>query len=496
MRRPALSLFALLLAACAGSPPKPAPTPAPTPAKSAAPAPADPEPFRATRPQKGEPSRFTYPTPELFRLGNGLPVYFVARPSRVVALSFVVRHGASSVGEGKSGLADLTARMLTESTRKKSSAALAEAVESLGTTLSSSADRDASETSLTVLPGDVPRALSLLSEVVLTPGFVEADFTRVKDEWLDALRAERQNPQRLASLAAVRAVYGSRFGAPVAGSVPDVQKLSTKDLRDFHRRAYQPDSAALVVVGALDKQKLSAELERTFGGWRGKSDVPQAPAPVAEMPAKTRVLVIDRPDAVQSALVAVMPGSKRSDPGYEARQVVGRALGGLFTSRLNSNLREKHAYTYGAFAQPVAARSFGLLVVSTSVRTDVTAPALSEIQLELAKIRDPSPATTVSADEMQRAKADLVFGLGSTLEHPSRIADTTSTLFVQGLAPDYNTRYPETLGALAPEAIRSAATSMVGEQLLVVIVGDRAKIEAGLRERGHVVELAPANLTE
>jgi zinc protease len=336
----------------------------------------------------------------------------------------------------------------------------------------------------------------LLAEVVLTPAFVEADFTRVKDEWLDALRAERQNPQRLATLAAVRALYGSRFGAPVAGSVPDVQKLSTKDLRDFHRRAYQPDSAALVVVGTLDKPQLSAELERTFGTWHGKSAIAEAPAPAAEMPVKTRVLVIDRPDAVQSALVAVMPAPRRAEVGYEARQVVGRVLGGLFTSRLNSNLREKHAYTYGAFAQPVAARSFGLLVVSTSVRTDVTAPALSEIQLELAKIRDPSPATTVSADEIQRAKADLVFGLGSTLEHPSRIADTTSTLFVQGLAPDYNTRYPDTLAALAPEAIRAAATSLIGERLLVVIVGDRAKIEPALKERGQVVELAPASLTE
>jgi zinc protease len=486
----------LALAGCGGAPKPPAPSPSPPPPTKPAPVAADPEPFRATRPAKGAPSHSTYPTPELARLGNGLSVYFIARSSRVVALRFVVRHGASSVDEGKSGLADLTARMLTESTRKKSSAALAEAVESLGTTLSSGAERDGSEATLTVLPGDVPRALGLLAEVATTPAFAEDDFARVKNEWLDTLRAERQNPQRLATLAALRALWGNRFGAPVAGSVPDVEKLTTKDLRDFHRRAYTPDSAALIVVGDLDKAKLTADIERAFGTWRGKDAIAAAPAPTPAIPAKTRVLVIDRADAVQSAMIAVTPAPKRSDPGYEARQIVGRALGGLFTSRLNSNLREKHAYTYGAIAQPVASRTWGALIVSTSVRTDVTAPALDEIMVELKKIRDPSPATAITADEIQRSKADLVFGVGSTLEHPSRIADVTSELFVHALPLDYETRYPERLAALAPEAIQTAANAISADQLLVVIVGDRAKIEPALKQRGYAVELAPSSLTE
>jgi zinc protease len=349
---------------------------------------------------------------------------------------------------------------------------------------------------LTVLPGDVPRALGLLAEVVTTPAFTEEDFTRVRNEWLDTLRAERQNPQRLATLTALRALWGNRFGAPVAGSVPDVEKLTTRDLRDFHRRAYTPDSAALIVVGNVDKAKLGADIERAFGAWRGKDAIAAAPAPTPAIPPKTRVLVIDRAEAVQSALVAVTPAPKRSEPGYEARQVVGRALGGLFTSRLNSNLREKHAYTYGAFAQPVASRAWGALIVSTSVRTDVTVPALDQVLVELKRIRDPSPATAITADEIQRSKADLVFGVGSTLEHPSRIADVTSELFVHALPLDYETRYPELLTALAPEAIQAAANAISPDQLLVVIVGDRAKIEPALKQRGYAVELAPPSLSE
>ncbi len=490
-----LSLSALL--AC--TPPR---KPAPVPAASAAPPPAtsalaaDPEPFRKERPKPGPAGHFEYPTPELAHTKSNLPVYTVTRPSRIVALRLVIRHGANAVEPGKSGLAGLTARMLSESTRKKSSAALAEAVESLGSTLNSEATRDESVVSLTVLPNDVPRALELLAEVALMPAFTDADFTRVRAEWLDGLRSERQNPQRLATLAAVRGLFGPKFGAPVDGRLKDVERLTAADLRDFHKKAYTPDSAALFVVGPLESRVVLAEVERTFGGWRGKSAVSEPETIAAEVPDKTRVLIVDRPGAVQSAVTAVEPFPRRSEPGFEARQVAGRILGGLFTSRLNMNLREEHAYTYGAFSHPVATRALGALLVSSSVRTDVTAPALDEMVAELGRIRDPAAGAPLSDGEIQRAKADLIFHLGSTLEHPSHIADVTSELFVQGLPLDYHTRYPATIRALDRRSIEQAAASISANRLLVVIVGDRAKIEPALRQRGHNPEAAPAEWLE
>lgn len=491
-----LTVCALVLPGCARATAPTSQVPA-KPAASAAPEAApDPEPFRAQRPAPGAAGRFDYPTPEQLKLPNGLSILLVKRPARVVALKLVVFHGAAAVPEGKAGLAGLTARMLTESTQRKSSAALAEAVESLGTTVSSDASRDESNVALTVLPTDIGRALGLLAEIVTTPAFAPHDFDRVRAEWLDGLRGERQNPQRLATLAAVRSLVGPVLGAPVAGSIPDVERLTAADLRDFHRRAYAPDSAALVVVGAVEAQELLAHASKVFGNWRGKSAVARAALPVPNGPDKTRVLLIDRPGAVQSAVVALQPFPKRSEPGFEARQVMGRVLGGLFTSRLNTNLREKHAYTYGAFAQPVSSRRWGALVVSTSVRTDTTAPALDEIVLELKRMQDPSLGAPLADDELGRAKADLIFSLGATLEHPNRVADETSELFVEGLPLDYAARYPSLVSGVTREQVNAEASKITPGRLVVVIVGDRSKIESELRGRGYSPELAPSTLAE
>ena len=271
MKHPAL--FCLVLAlACASQ--KAAENPARVePGKTPATAAADSEAFRKQRPAPGKAGSFEYPTPTAIDLPNGFRVLYVRRPGRVVSLTLLVRHGASSVPEGKSGLAGLVARMLSESTRQRPAMALAEAVESLGTTLSAAAGRDDSRVSMTVLPADFEPALRLLGEVVMEPAFAPRDFERVKNEWLDGVQAERQDPQRLASLTAVRALNGPVLGAPVNGSLSHVKRLGVADLKDFHARAYTPDNAALIVVGEVEEAAVRAEATRLFGSWRGKNAI-------------------------------------------------------------------------------------------------------------------------------------------------------------------------------------------------------------------------------
>lgn len=495
--QPSLGFWSLICAVtlgCASATPKPT-RPAPvTPAGDAGRE--SPDAFRASRPPPTAPGHFEFPTPHVVRLENGLDVYWVPRKTRVLTLAFVVRHGASSVPEGKSGLAALTARMLTEGTRRKSSALLAEAVESLGTSLSAGASRDDSSLELTVLKEDAPAALGLLAEVVMEPAFSQREFERVRNEWLDGLQSERQNPQRLAMLAAVRALHGSVGGAPINGKPSDVEKLSVADLTDFHRRVYTPDNSALIIVGDVDETEFGKEVARQFSAWNRKSSITPPTVPPPAQPEKTRVILVDRPAAVQSALVAVQGFPKRSEPGFEARQLLGRVLGGLFTSRLNTNLRERNAYTYGASAAPIAARNSGTLLVATSVRTDVTPAALSEIVSELERMRDPALGAPLDDAELGRARADLIFSLGATLEHPSRVADTLGSQFVDALPPDYHTRYPELIKGITPDAVNRAAQLIAPQQLLVVIVGDKSKIEPELVKRGFNVELATSALLD
>ena len=482
-------VFAL---ACASQ--KAAETPARVePGKPPAAAAPDSEAFRKQRPAPGKPGSFAYPTPTAIDLPNGFRVLYVRRPGRVVSLTLLIRHGASSVPEGKSGLAGLVARMLSESTRQRPAMALAEAVESLGTTLSAAAGRDDSRVSMTVLPADFEPALRLLGEVVMEPAFAPRDFERVKNEWLDGVQAERQDPQRLAALTAVRALNGPVLGAPVNGSLSHVKRLGVADLRDFHARAYTPDNAALIVVGEVEEAAVRAEATRLFGSWRGKNAIAAVSLAPPPPPQKARLLIVDRPDAVQTAISAVQPFPKRSAPGHEARELLVTALGGLFTSRLNTNLREENAFTYGAFASAQEARQSGTLIIGTSVRTPVTAKALLEIRSELSALRDREPVTP---QELGRSRADLTFSLGATLEHPSRIAGILSSLFSESLPLDYYTRFASEIERVTPNQVLDASRLLLPDGLLVVLVGDKKQFLSELTQAGFQAEPAPPQLSE
>lgn len=482
--------------ACSGSvktyqakPPAP-----PAPSSSVAP---DPEPWRSERPKPGKPGELHFPEPNVVKLANGLSVYLVPRPTAVVDVEFVVKHGATSVPEGKSGLAALTARMLVESTKKHPSRELAEAAESLGSPLSSNAGRDESTVSLAVLKSDAERALALLSEVVREPAFDEKEFERVRGEWVDQLVGERQAPDRLASLAGLRLLNGPVLGAPVSGGVTDVKRLRVGDLRDFHAHRYQPSESALVVVGDVGFEALKPSLDRYFGSWHAagapvKAAPPQLPPPNPGL----KLVAIDRPGAVQTAVFAGQRFPPRSTPGFEAREVLGEIVGGLFTSRINMNLREKHAYTYGAWARPVATRQWGAFVVGTSVRTDATAPALSELMHELQLARDPTLGAPLTPEEISRAKAALLHALGARLEHDSLVADSMIGLFSLDLGNDYYTRYPTLVNAVAAPDLEASQRLLSPEDLIIVVVGDVAQIRPGFDKLGWKLEAADEALSD
>ncbi len=436
--RGAWVVAALVASACA-SPAAPPPSSAPSSVPVSQP---EPDAFRNSQPKPGAHPAVQFPTPAIKTLKNGVTLLVLPKRSAVTALRVVLREGAGSLPPGKSGLAALTARMLTEGTQLHSSLALAEASESLGSTLEADAGRDESHVELSTLTADVSRGLELLAEVVCKPAFRESDFTRVKAEWLDGLRAERQEPSRLASLAALRGLLGPSAGAPVAGGIPDVAKLTVADLKAFHRQKYLPANLAVIAVGDVTLAQLEPDVERLFGQATGTASGPQFASASPEPPGKLKVLIVDRKDSVQSSIFAVQPFPKRSEPGFEAREILSSLLGGLFTSRLNTNLREQHAYTYGVHGQALATRQWGAFYVATDVKTESTADALFELISELQRAQDAKRGAPISEQEAGRARTDLIHSLGARLEHTSSLADAMTTLFAQQLPPDYYTKYP------------------------------------------------------
>jgi len=456
----------------------------------------DPEAWRSERPKPGLPGELHFPTPEVVKLPNGLSVYVVKRPAAVVSLDLVVRHGASSVTEGKSGLAALTARMLVESTRRHKSRELAEAAESLGAPLTSNAGRDDSSVGFAALTADLERALALLAEVVREPAFDAKEFERVRAEWVDQLVGERQAPERLASLSGLRLLNGTVHGAPVSGGVSDVKRLKVQDLKDFHARYFVPSESALVIVGNVSVEALRPSVEKLFGSWRGPAPQRKAPVPLPPPNPGFRLVVVDRPGAVQTAVFAAQRFPARAAQGFEAREVLGEIVGGLFTSRINTNLREKHAYTYGASARQVATRDWGAFVVATSVRTDVTAQALVEIQRELGLARDPGLGAPLMPNEITRGKAALLHALGAKLEHTGLVADAMVPLFSLDLGNDYYGRYPSLVAAVSGPELEAGQRLLAPEDLLVVVVGDHAAIRPGFEKLGWKLELAADSLTD
>jgi zinc protease len=493
----ALVLATLVLAVgCAGPP---APTRAPNvvaPTASARPKPPTDEAWRNAVPTPDSARPLSYPAADVSKLASGLTVAVIRRPAGVATLELVVRHGQSSVPAGKSGLAALTARMLTEGTRDKDTFALAEAVEALGTSLEHDAGRDDSTLSMTTLLSDVPRGLELLAEVVQRPAFSEKDFERVKREWIDGLVQERQTPSRVASLAGLRLVLGAERGAPVGGSVPDVEKLRRADLVAFHRARYVPSECAVIVAGDIDPAEAKKAVEAAFGAWKAAKPVP-TPKPKGTPGAKSsQVVLVDRPGSVQSAIFAGQELPPRSAPGHEARSLMSDVVGGLFTSRINKNLREEHAYTYGARSSVAATRSWGAFVVQTSVESAVTADALKELFIELRRASDPSLGAPISDEEVSRARADLTTSLGAHLEQTGQMADDYATTFVQALAPTYFSTFGSTLLGIDSHAVAKEAARLDPDHMTVVIVGDAKSVHPLLEKQGYSVVAAPAALTE
>jgi zinc protease len=493
--RPVLTL--VVASACSsGRPPAVMPATGPTSATTASSAAPDPEAFRNARPPAGTLAPHEYPPVEVAQLPNGISLYVVHRPAGVVSLSLVARSHVSRLPAGKSGVSALTLRMMTEGTTRKNSLRLAEAAESLGATLEQSASRDFVRLGLTTLPENVKDGLSLLSEVAQTPSFPASELERVRHEWLDALESERQNPSRVASLVGLRLLLGERTGAPVNGSRKDIAEIGRADLVQFHRSTFVPENLAVIAVGDITLEKLRPLATELFGSLAGKSGDAAPLAPMPPAPDSHTAYLVDRPGAVQTALFVAQPFPRRAEGGHEARELLVNLFGGLFTSRLNSNLREAHAYTYGARASQLATRDWGALALTTSVRTDVTSEALSEAFLELQKIAGEKPALPLKEEEIARARVDLKQELGKSLSDTGEVAANVETLFVQSLAPDYFHKYPTLLDGLGAPVVSAEAKRIAPEHMIVVVVGDRNVIAAPLTARGFKVETVSDKLTD
>jgi zinc protease len=436
--------------------------------------------WRNTPPKAGPTRPLTVPVPKSFRLANGLTVLLNERSGLpVVSATLVVKTGSGANPIDKPGLANFTAAMLTEGTTSRSALQIANEVAQLGGSLTTGSTMDGSQASANSLTRTFPQMLRIVADVVRHPTFPQDEVERQRASRLAQLVQQHENANAIASAVTAAALYGASnpYGYTELGTVASNRAMGSDDMRAFWSANFVPNNAALVVSGRISESELRPLVEQTFGDWaRG---TPLAAPPHEPQTTRAKVVLVDRPGAPQTQLRAVAMGAPRATADYEAMRVMNETLGGLFSSRINLNLREEHGYTYGANSQFVFRRQPGYFVAASGVRTDVTAPALSELAKELTRMRESG----VTADELTLSKDAIVRSLPADFETSGRVTGTTSNLFLYDLPLGYYTGAQARFSAVTPAQVAAAARKyLVPEKIFFVAVGDAAKVRADVEK--------------
>jgi len=438
------------------------------------------EPWRRTAPQPGPLSQMSLPVPSTIKLSNGLTVLLVEEHKLpVVSAHLVVLTGSDANPVKKPGLASFTAAMLTEGTNRRSALEIADDAAQIGASIGSISTTDFSSASIRLLKQNVEPGLDLLSDIGLNPKFDPAEIERIRKQRQTDILQIKDQPVRLAFGALLKQVYGPDhpYGYREIGTAESNAAITGEDMLNFWKRGYVPGNSALVLAGDLTGEEARSLAEKYFGSWKGGASR-HAPPPVETKTSKM-IYIVDKPAAPQSYVVAGGLAVPRSSPDYVPIEVMNKALGGLFSSRINMNLREEHGYTYGAFSLFFYRRGPGIFGAGGAIRTDATAPAVGEILKELERIH----TAPLTADELKLAKDAFSLSLAGLFETSERTAGTIGTLFTYELPLDYYGQLPEKINAVNSADVQRVATEYIHpDSSIVIAVGDRAKIEPELKK--------------
>jgi zinc protease len=444
--------------------------------------------WRATPPKPGPESQLVLPTPSVFTLENGLTVYVVQRHELpIVSTQLVTLAGAAANPADHPGLAGITAALLTEGTANRSADEIAERAALLGTDLSAASDSDTALLSVSVLKRNLAGGLDLIADSAQHPAFPAKDLERVRANRLTALLQQQDSPVQLALQTGALHLFGASnpYGYDALGTQDSLHGITREQVDSFHASHYGPKNSLLEMTGDVTPEEARKLAEAAFGKWASSAGAPDLP-PAPSVPQR-KILLVDKPGSPQTALVTFGVGLQRTSPDYPAVTVMNTMLGGLFSSRINMNLREEHGYTYGAFSRYRFYRGVGPFIAGAQVRTDVTAPATRELFSEL----DGIHTRPLSDAELRMAKDFIVRSLPGDFESADGVNSQLQGLWSFGLPLDYYSRLPARIEAVTSAQVQEAATKYVKpENLLVIAVGDKAKIEGGLKELG----LAPVEL--
>lgn len=424
-----VGLALIAFAACDPATPPPARPPLPlAPSASASPTSAAAVDPLGPRPVPARPEAFTPPVPTVSKAKSGLTVWLVPRHGLpLVSMTLVVPGGSAADPKGKEGLASMTANMLDEGAGGRGALELSRAFEALGAQVKTGAVSDYAFAQMTVLKKNLGAALAPFSDVVAKPSLSAADFARVKELWLNDLRARRSDPSDVAKVAGLLLHYGADhpYGHPTEGNPKSAANVTLADVTQSYERTFRKDSAVLVVVGDVTPEDVEKTIAPAFDALAAGKGEPPKPLVPPSVTKKRRVVVVDRPDAPQSVVALLLPSLAGGAEDAPLLSRVNVALGGSFTSRLNQDLREERGITYGASSRLSFSRGAGVFVAQAAVETKKTGEAVKALLEDVAAYAKDGPTDEEAEKTRLVARADLVEayeGVSATSARLARLA--------------------------------------------------------------------------
>jgi zinc protease len=444
---------------------------------------------QATPPPPAAPRAVSVPKPVERTLRNGLRVIVVEHHATpLVAAQLLVKNGGEVDPASMSGLADMTATLLTKGTKTRTAPQIAQEVEALGGQLSSGAGWDASRATVNVLSAKAEPAMAILSDVVRNPVFQDEEIERLRQQYTDSISVDMNNPGTLAGWVASRVVFGdSPYGHPVSGTAESIERIKRDDVVALHAKFYRPDNAILVIGGDIKAEDAFRLAEKSFGDWAKPAGAVAGTATIAAggMEPKQRIVVVDMPGAGQAAVVFARRGIARTDPDFFTGIVANSVLSG-YSGRLNQEIRIKRGLSYGARASLDVRRDVGPFVASAQTKNQSGAEVASLLVGELTRLSSEPVVET----ELTPRKAVLIGGFGRTLETTEGIVGQIASLALYGLnLGEINNFVSNVQSVTAPQIQKFAGSRLGVADSNIVIVGDSKDFLEPLRKQFPNVEV-------
>ncbi len=448
---------------------------------------------RSVPPTAGAEPSFTPPSIQHETLSNGLQIYLVEdHRLPLVDMQLVVARGYNSDPVGKFGLASFTADMMNEGTKSLSALEFADTTKMLGAYINSGASYEESFISLNVIRKHFEDGLGLVAEVALNPTFPDDEIERLRKNYLANLQQESRQPFPTAYRVFRTLIYGEDNTCGQAhtgsGSQKFLESLTRQDLVSFYETNFKPNVAAVVITGDVTMAEAKKAIESKLGKWK-QGDAPAPNLPQATTDLTPTIYIVDRPGSEQSMIIAGHLGAKRNGPDFTGIGVMNRPLGGQFMARINMNLREDKGYTYGSFCAFAAGNYGAPFFAYAPVQSEFTAQSVAELLKELKGVVGDNPLTP---EELATSRDGLIKSYPQNFENLSSITGQIADIFVYNLPVDEWATYASRVEKVTDADVARLAKQYIRpDSMIVVVVGDRAKIEQGLRDLdfGEVVTL-------